>query len=248
MNQENKTIIENIDEISIEFLKQFGASGTFYYKDYKISFYPDRDTGVTEIIIYDNKDNSNRIFDEFTESSIINLTNNEEAKKNSYEELKNTLINAIKSMNNEQLKKIIKEVIGNNDPFWNNLVFEVVKQIIEMPAGTESSITKLLGNSQYSSKQLFDIYLCVNKVCKKLNIVMDFSRENAKVDGLLYNLPFVKKEKKIPVCPNCGERLMFLMPDGQVLSCDKCNKYYKNNNGEIGDETSSPYTRNDVLY
>lgn len=151
-------------------------------------------------------------------------------------------------MSNEELKKIVEEVIGNNDPFWNEPVFEVAKKIIEMPIGTESSVSKLLGTSQYSSKQLFDIYHCVNKVCKKLNIVMDFSKENAKVDGLLYNLPFVKKEKKIPVCPNCGEKLMFLMPDGQVLSCNKCNKYYKNNNGETGEETSSPYKRNDVLY
>lgn len=104
-------------------------------------------------------------------------------------------------MSNEELKKIVEEVIGNNDPFWNEPVFEVVKKIIEMPIGTESSVSKLLGTSQYSSKQLFDIYYCVDRVCKKLNIVMDFSKDNAKVDGLLYNLPFVKREKKDSCLP-----------------------------------------------
>lgn len=88
----------------------------------------------------------------------------------------------------------------------------------------------------------------MNEVCKKLNIGIDYSEYKDKIVGLPFNIPFVKKEKKIPVCPNCGERLMFLMPDGQVLSCNKCNKYYKNNNGEAGEETSSPYNRNDVLY
>lgn len=53
-------------------------------------------------------------------------------------------------MSNEELKKIVEEVIGNNDPFWNEPVFEVVKKIIEMPNGTESSVSKLLGTSQYS--------------------------------------------------------------------------------------------------
>lgn len=151
-------------------------------------------------------------------------------------------------MSNEELKKIVEEVIGNNDPFWNEPVFEVVKKIIEMPNGTESSVSKLLGTSQYSSEQLFDIHNSVNEVCKKLNIGIDYSEYKDKIVGLPFNIPFVKKEKKIPACPNCGERLMFLMPDGQVLSCNKCNKYYKNNNGEAGEETSSPYNRNDVLY
>jgi hypothetical protein len=32
-------------------------------------------------------------------------------------------------MSNEELKKIVEEVIGNNDPFWNEPVFEVVKKI-----------------------------------------------------------------------------------------------------------------------
>lgn len=94
------------------------------------------------------------------------------------------------------LKKLVEEVIGNNDPFWNIPVYETVKKIVDLPDGTETSITKLLKNSQFTSKQLFDIYNCVNRVCRKLDIVLDFSRENAKVDGLLYNLPFVIRHNK----------------------------------------------------
>jgi len=37
------------------------------------------------------------------------------------------------------------------------------------------------------------------------------------------------------------------MPDGSTLHCSKCNKYYLNNNGKVGDETSSPYKKR-VLY
>lgn len=96
-------------------------------------------------------------------------------------------------MKDEELKKIVEEVIGNNDPFWNIPVYEIVKKIIDLPNETETSITKLLNNPQFSSKQLFDIYKCVNRVCQRIDIVLDFSKENAKVNGLLYNLPFVIK-------------------------------------------------------
>ncbi len=99
-------------------------------------------------------------------------------------------------MKDEELKKLVEEVIGNNDPFWNVPVYETVKKIVDLPDGTETSITKLLNNSQFTSKQLFDIYTCVNRVCRKLDIVLDFNKENAKVDGLLYNLPFVIKHNQ----------------------------------------------------
>lgn len=95
-------------------------------------------------------------------------------------------------MNDEELKKIIEETIGNNDPFWNEPVYNIVKKIIDLPEGTEATITNLLNNSNYTSKQLFDIHSCVNKVCEKLNIKLDFSSNHNKVGGLPYNLPFKK--------------------------------------------------------
>ena len=33
-------------------------------------------------------------------------------------------------MKDEELKKLVEEVIGNNDPFWNIPVYEIVKKII----------------------------------------------------------------------------------------------------------------------
>ncbi len=120
-------------------------------------------------------------------------------------------------MNDEELKKIVQEEIGNNDPFWNIPIYETVKKIIDLPDGTETSITKLLNNSQFTSKQLFDIYNFVNRICRRIAISLDFSKENAKVSGLLYNLPFVvrhnqngeqHREQEIDYfrCPYCHSR------------------------------------------
>lgn len=41
-------------------------------------------------------------------------------------------------MKDEELKKLVEEVIGNNDPFWNIPVYETVKKIIDLPDGTET--------------------------------------------------------------------------------------------------------------
>ena len=43
----------------------------------------------------------------------------------------------------------------------------------------------------------------------------------------VYNEKFSAKD--ILKCPRCNERLMFLMPDGSHLYCNKCEKYYLNN-------------------
>lgn len=56
------------------------------------------------------------------------------------------------------------------------------------------------------------------------------------------------KKKNILKCPNCYEPLTFLMPGGKTLYCNRCERYYKNDNGNVGEETTSPYTRKDVLY
>lgn len=54
--------------------------------------------------------------------------------------------------------------------------------------------------------------------------------------------------KVILHCPECNNNLMFMMPDGKTLWCNKCNKYFINNNGSVGSETDTPYNKNDVLY
>ena len=55
-------------------------------------------------------------------------------------------------------------------------------------------------------------------------------------------------QTRILMCPSCGARLMFLMPDGRTLHCNQCNKCFRNDNGNVGEECGSPYTRKDVYY
>ena len=56
-------------------------------------------------------------------------------------------------MNYEKLKMIVEETVGNNDPFWINSAYKIVKKIISFPDGAE-----------------FSIYDFVSKVCKKIGI------------------------------------------------------------------------------
>ena len=49
------------------------------------------------------------------------------------------------------------------------------------------------------------------------------------------------EEPKFLKCPICGDNLMY-MHHATTLCCRKCNKYFKNNNGVVGEETSYPYT------
>lgn len=152
-------------------------------------------------------------------------------------------------MKDEELKKIVEEVIGNNDPFWNVPIYNIVKKIIDLPEGTETTISKLLDDTTNSyNKFMFEINKIVTEVCKKINIQLDKSNYKNAVVGLPYNIPFVKKSVKVLKCPNCGEKLMFLMPDGKFLSCNNCDKCYINNNGNVGNETVLPDNGNEVLY
>ena len=84
-------------------------------------------------------------------------------------------------------------MIGNNDPYWNEPVYTVVKKIIDLPDGTETTIIKLLNNSQYTSKQLFEIYNSVLNVCNKIDIILDSSKLKGRITGLPYSIPFIIK-------------------------------------------------------
>ena len=57
-----------------------------------------------------------------------------------------------------------------------------------------------------------------------------------------------KEKKEVLVCPVCGERLMFMMPSGQTLYCKKCKKYFVNDNGKVGKETTYPYVDKNADY
>lgn len=100
-------------------------------------------------------------------------------------------------MSDEELKKIIEETIGNNDPFWNEPVYTVVKKIIELAEGTETTVSKLLCDTTNTyTKFMFDINKFVTKVCDKLNIKLDKSNYANAVMGLPHNIPFKKTSIK----------------------------------------------------
>lgn len=63
------------------------------------------------------------------------------------------------------------------------------------------------------------------------------------VDGKL----LIGKNDKKSVCliPKMANRhglITGASGSGKTLYCKKCNKYFENNNGSVGEETSSPYT------
>lgn len=57
-----------------------------------------------------------------------------------------------------------------------------------------------------------------------------------------------KNNTKILLCPNCGTKLMHLMPDGQYLHCNKCEQSFKNDIGKVGQKCDSPYTDKNATY
>lgn len=97
-------------------------------------------------------------------------------------------------MSNEELKKIIEETIGNNDPYWNEPVFNIVKKIIDLPENAETTIFELTDTeNKLDSEFMFEINNAVTEVCKKLNITLDKSKHNGQFLGLPFNISFVKK-------------------------------------------------------
>lgn len=98
-------------------------------------------------------------------------------------------------MDDEKLKKIIEEAVGNNDPFWINSAYEIVKKIISFPDGTEFSIRQLVNDKQASGNYLFSIYNCVSTVCEKIGISLT-SKHKGAIVGMPYNIQLVKNSKK----------------------------------------------------
>ena len=100
---------------------------------------------------------------------------------------------------NENLKAITEEVIGNNDPYWNTAVNDIVKKIIDLPNETPTTIADLIN---YNPKETFvdplkqgQIRVLVNNVCKKLNIELE--RTDDKLGGLAYYYLFKKIDNNV---------------------------------------------------
>lgn len=137
-------------------------------------------------------------------------------------------------------KIIFLTKLANNKDIFNEFTKELVKD--------------------YNSNTLYEKYLNLNQInlekeyndritLKKGEVTFISPEElqqkiNIKYSTFETNL----KNTNISICPNCSERLSKLMPDGAIFSCNKCGKYYKNDNGKVGNETSSPYIDNTILY
>ena len=57
----------------------------------------------------------------------------------------------------------------------------------------------------------------------------------------------VTEEKEILLCPVCNESLMY-MEQGNTLYCQKCEKFFKNDNGTVGEEATNPYKNKNAMY
>lgn len=76
------------------------------------------------------------------------------------------------------------------------IIENLTNKIKELEPNTETSIPSLLGKdviTNYSSNDLFDIYIGVINKCKEENIDLDFSKYKGQIVGLPYNIPFIKK-------------------------------------------------------
>ena len=101
----------------------------------------------------------------------------------------------------ENLKSIIDEVIRNNQeiigniaPHCNTTVYDIMKNIIDLPIGTTTTIADLIN---YNPNEKFvepiiqgQIKRLVKETCKKLNIELDENRD--KIGGLAYYSEFKK--------------------------------------------------------
>ena len=80
-------------------------------------------------------------------------------------------------INDENLKTIIEEVVGNNDDYLNVAVYDIMKKIIDLPSETTTTIADLIN---YNPNETFvepltqgQVRRLVKDTCKKLNIELE---------------------------------------------------------------------------
>lgn len=100
-------------------------------------------------------------------------------------------------MEDNELKKIIEDVVGNNDSFFYKSVYQIVKEIINLPNKTQTTIAQLIN---YDPSQNFvepleqcQIANFVEDVCEKINIRLERIRDG--FTGLAYHYKYIKYSK-----------------------------------------------------
>lgn len=98
-------------------------------------------------------------------------------------------------INDENLKTIIEEIIGNNDPYLNTPVCDIMKKVINLPNETTTTIADLIN---YNPNETFvepltqgQIKKCVKETCKKLNIELEENKDD------FGELAYYQKFKKV---------------------------------------------------
>ena len=141
--------------------------------------------------------------------SISGINASSEEEKNEIykikEEIKNLIcINKIKNndsndntISDEQIKKTINEIAEPSDIDKNNLLFELIKYIINIPLNSEITIAQLM-NLDNNSVAMIDpltqgkIFNLLMRVCEKLNIKIEVNYDE--IGGLAYFVKFRKVE------------------------------------------------------
>ena len=130
----------------------------------------------------------------------------------------------MKNITDDELKKIVEETIGNNDPYFNEPVLDVVRKIIKLPEGTEITVNQLLGDTYTRyTKFMFEIDNSVAKVCEKLNIILDKSKHAEQEIGLPFNISFIKKTLSDEIVNSIPETLkdFFYIYNGNIYAKQK---------------------------
>ena len=75
----------------------------------------------------------------------------------------------------------------------DKVVEELVNKILELPKGTEISISSLLGEKfkNYNTNEMFEINKRVLSICKEKGVVFNFDKYKDQAVGLPFNIPFI---------------------------------------------------------
>lgn len=201
-----------------------------------------------ELINWNLSDNEENYLEFNFVKNAKEASNNDESAFTSYVGME---CEEIKQLINNKIELLSDKLSGNVDEnekanpgylFWNckmilrniymscdKLVDKFSESLTQTETDNYQYISKLLKNDESNWKSIESI----EDIFAKVRGEYKFKNFNLKI-GL--------------ICPNCEQKLTFSMPDGTHLFCNNCNKCYMNNNGTVGEETTSPYIDNNVLY
>ena len=79
------------------------------------------------------------------------------------------------------------------------IITKLVKKIEELPNGTETTTSELLGEveesaSNFSNQELLEIDKIMTEECKNKNITLDKSKHEGQIIGLPFHISFVIKK------------------------------------------------------